>query len=347
MLTRAVADTWFKAKPVRLVVVGSVEAVDDFVSAPVGARPAGHVVVGYVSDGPEAEPSLAPDRRLGALADLGDVLARVPAARVVVVGSHQLVSESLIAILRACDSAGVEVDIASNALAGAPERATISFYGGLPVLRVRDRRTDGWQRAAKRSIDALAASVACAFLLPMLASLTLVALIAQGRPVFFRQKRVGRDGRDFEIIKFRTMSIDAEERTRCYSTAVQKGGCSIAHAVGGLKDAARAHVTPLGAVLRKTSLDELPQLWNVLRGDMSLVGPRPLRRFEHETLEPWIASQRATVRPGITGLWQVRGRNEVGWDERINLDYSHVRNWSLSRDAEILVETVPAMLKGR
>jgi exopolysaccharide production protein ExoY len=182
---------------------------------------------------------------------------------------------------------------------------------------------------------------------PMFAAIFVVALVTQGRPVLFSQKRVGLAGREFEMFKFRTMEPNAEERTRSYADGVVGGIHGVASAVSELKNGARSHVTPLGAVLRKTSLDELPQLWNVWRGDMSLVGPRPLRKFEHDALDPWAAVERTRMRPGITGLWQVRGRDEIHWNERVNLDQAQVRNWRLVQDMKILVETIPAMLRGR
>jgi lipopolysaccharide/colanic/teichoic acid biosynthesis glycosyltransferase len=347
VITRAVSGTWFSAKPIRTLVVGSPRGVDEFVYASRSDDDSTDELVGYVDDSSARPERLAPCRRLGGLGDLPVVLSRVTVDRAVIVGAHRMPGGSLVAILRACDAVGIEVDIASRALAGAPENASVSFHGGVPLLRVRKRRAGKWQHVIKRSLDVVAASTALFVLTPVLGFIALVALIAQGRPLFFLQARVGRDGCDFQIFKFRTMARDAEERTRSYADSVEAGRRSISEAVSGLKAAAQCHVTPLGTFLRKTSLDELPQLWNVIRGDMSLVGPRPLRRFEHDKLEPAVADQRSKMRPGITGLWQVRGRSEVDWDERTNLDYSHVRNWALSHDLAMMVETIPAMLKGR
>jgi lipopolysaccharide/colanic/teichoic acid biosynthesis glycosyltransferase len=195
----------------------------------------------------------------------------------------------------------------------------------------------------KRGIDVIGAALALVMALPVLIAVA-VAVRSQDRgPILFRQRRVGQDGREFSILKFRTMRVDADKLDADNVAALRTGVASIAETVAAIKDKGDPRVTRVGDFLRRTSLDELPQLWNVLRGDMSLVGPRPLRDFEVDSLSPW-EQRRHSKRPGITGLWQVAGRSDVSWQERMHLDYTYVRHWSLSDDLEILARTVPAVL---
>ena len=176
---------------------------------------------------------------------------------------------------------------------------------------------------AKRGIDLLAAVVGLVLTAPLQAVIALLVARIMGRPVLFRQQRPGRDGKPFMLVKFRTMSAPDESR--------------------GLLDDAR-RLTPLGMRLRSTSLDELPTLWNVLRGDMSLVGPRPLLMRYLERYSPEQA-RRHDVRPGVTGLAQVSGRNALTWEEKFAADLDYVRRRNLGLDISILVHTVRAVLR--
>lgn len=181
----------------------------------------------------------------------------------------------------------------------------------------------------KRAFDVVVALIGLTILSPLLLLVIVVFLVSSGRPVFFLQKRTGLHGRTFRIIKFRTMTRDAEQRTR-----------------GQWITAGNPYVTPVGRFLRKTSLDELPELVNVLKGDMSLVGPRP-------TLPEQVAAydvfqrRRLEVRPGITGWAQVNGRNSISWTERIKLDVWYVDHWTPWLDFRILLMTVGQVLRQR
>lgn len=347
LLTRVAADGWFKPASVRVLAVGPTGSCEDFFAVCAQAGDVHHELLGYLDGCADEGDSSVSAARIGNLDLLDDMLARGAVDRVVIVGPQEISAEEFRQITRACDRTRIELDIASQSLAGTSERARLSFQNGIPLLRVREPAAPAWHHAVKRCLDAGVAAVALLLLSPVLALVSLAALLSQGRQLLFRQTRVGRDGRDFAILKFRTMAADTENRTRAIAEGVVAGHHSISHAVSGIKSDSGCDLTRLGRLFRRTSLDELPQLWNVLRGDMSLVGPRPLRRFEHETLEPGFAAQRASVRPGLTGLWQVRGRSEVAWPERINLDHAHVCNWSLRNDFAMLVDTVPAVLSGR
>jgi lipopolysaccharide/colanic/teichoic acid biosynthesis glycosyltransferase len=190
----------------------------------------------------------------------------------------------------------------------------------------------------KRGLDFSAASLALVLLLPLMVAVALaIALGSRGAPLF-RQRRVGRFGREFEMWKFRTMVADAERRrAELIAQSLESEWLHLEH---------DPRVTRIGRVLRRTSLDELPQLLNVVRGDMSLVGPRPLPPIEQDNLPAW-ARARLEVRPGLTGLWQVNGRTQLGVQAMLRLDCEYVRAHSLQTDLRILVLTVPAVLTGR
>lgn len=203
------------------------------------------------------------------------------------------------------------------------------------------RRTWRARRVAKRAFDLGGSTALLVVLAPVLALLALAVRLTSSGPVFFRQERIGRGGARFRVVKFRTMYPDAEARLHrdeeLRALYVENGFT--------LPPAVDPRVTSIGRFLRRTSLDELPQLWNVVRGQMSLVGPRPVVPPELACYEQWQWAYEA-VRPGITGLWQVSGRNAIAYPERARLDATYVADWSLRTDVAILVRTVLAVLRG-
>jgi len=196
----------------------------------------------------------------------------------------------------------------------------------------------GTYRVVKRGIDLTLASVALALLAPLLLALALAVQASSPGPPLFRQPRAGRFGEQFTMLKFRTMVLDAESRRSGLLAQSQEGAW--------LKLEHDPRVTGIGRLLRRTSLDELPQLLNVVRGDMSLVGPRPLPLVEHAQLPTW-STQRLELRPGLTGLWQVEGRTRISFQEMLRLDCEYVGELSWWTDFKILVRTVPAVLVGK
>jgi exopolysaccharide biosynthesis polyprenyl glycosylphosphotransferase len=196
------------------------------------------------------------------------------------------------------------------------------------------------QRAAKRLMDIVVAAGLLVLLSPLLAAMALAVRLTSPGPVFYRWPVVGLRGRPFNGYKFRTMVVGAEEMKRDLLTRNEMTG-----PVFKMKDDPR--ITPLGRVLRRFSLDELPQLWSVLKGDMSLVGPRPPLQSEYARFSEW-QRRKLLVKPGITCLWQVSGRNEIrDFDEWVRLDLAYSQNWSLWLDIKILVKTIPAVLRAR
>jgi exopolysaccharide biosynthesis polyprenyl glycosylphosphotransferase len=210
---------------------------------------------------------------------------------------------------------------------------------GLPLLRVSAPRFGGFQWLVKSMVDRAAAAVGLLLISPLLIGIAGVIRLHDRGPVFYRQTRVGRDGRTFSMIKFRSMVIDAEKR-RDELTENNE-------AAGPLFKLRRdPRITPVGAFLRRYSLDELPQLFNVLAGTMSLVGPRPPLP-EEAAVYPADMRRRLKVKPGLTGLWQVSGRSDLSWTESIRLDVRYVENWSLAMDLTILWKTFRAVLNGQ
>jgi lipopolysaccharide/colanic/teichoic acid biosynthesis glycosyltransferase len=207
----------------------------------------------------------------------------------------------------------------------------------VPARAAAPLRLD-WQAIAKRALDIGVAATALLVLAPVLLAVALVLRLDEPRaPALFRQRRAGRGGRPFTIWKFRTMVPVAEAmRARLVAASQDPYWLALAH---------DPRVTPVGRLLRRSCIDELPQLVNVLRGDMSIVGPRPLPLVEHEQAPAW-ASARLAVRPGMTGLWQVSGRTRLGYLDMLELDCRYARERSLRGDLWILLRTVPALLSG-
>jgi lipopolysaccharide/colanic/teichoic acid biosynthesis glycosyltransferase len=207
----------------------------------------------------------------------------------------------------------------------------------IEIIPFRFRRERPLERGLKRAIDVVGASVGLVLLSPLLLVTALALRIVGGPPVLFRQPRVGLGGRPFTIVKFRTMSHDAEERYAELAALSDTRGAAF-------KMTNDPRITRLGRILRKTSIDELPQLWNVLRGEMSLVGPRPAPPREVVLYEAWHL-QRLTVKPGITGAWQISARLDDDFDRRAALDVDYVERWSLMLDIRILLATIPALIR--
>ena len=219
--------------------------------------------------------------------------------------------------------------------------ATIEELQGIPVVSLPPMRLSHTIRTFKRAIDLTASGLGLLVLSPLLAVIALAIRFDTPGPIFFRQRRHGRGGKEFKIVKFRTMVADAEAQRLAMAHLNEMEGA------GPLfKMANDPRITKVGAFLRRTSLDELPQLWNVLRGEMSLVGPRPFVVHESEQITGW-AGRRLDTTPGITGLWQVLGRNDIPFDEMVKLDYVYVTNWSLWWDIKILLRTIPVVLARR
>ncbi len=231
-----------------------------------------------------------------------------------------------------------------------PQKTSVEQIGVLPMVRLFREPLSDLQRFLKRASDILISGFAVIILSPVLVVISLMVKRDSRGPAMFRQERVGMDGRIFLCYKFRTMYADADETTHreayrknILGDAEANAGDENRPVFGKVKDDDR--VTRTGKWLRRSSLDELPQLFNVLKGDMSIVGPRPPIMYEVEGYELW-HRKRLDMKPGITGLWQVSGRNRLTFDEMVRTDLYYIENWSLWLDLKIILLTLPAVWRG-
>jgi len=248
--------------------------------------------------------------------------------------------EQMLDLLRTVRRPDVQISIVPRYNEIFTSHATLDDIEGMPVVTLPPLRLGRSSRLLKRSFDVCASGAALALLSPVLGAVALVVRLDSPGPALYRQKRRGRGGSTFEIVKFRTMRVGAD--TERFDLVHLNEVDGPLFKIKGQDP----RVTRVGAFLRRTSLDELPQLWNVLRGDMSLVGPRPFVVHEADQITGW-ASKRLDMTPGITGLWQVLGRNDIPFDEMTKLDYLYVTNWSLWWDLKILCQTIPVVLGKR
>jgi exopolysaccharide biosynthesis polyprenyl glycosylphosphotransferase len=242
--------------------------------------------------------------------------------------------------VRACADSGVKVNIVPRLFEVVSSRALVDDVEGIPLLDVGHVELSRFNMAVKRAFDLAVGGLLCIVVLPVMGVIAVVVKLESRGPVFFRQERMGRGGTSFRIFKFRSMYAGAEaqrlelaEEQNDYDGPMFK-----------LKEDPR--VTRVGRLLRRWSLDELPQFLNVMKGDMSLVGPRPLWVEEAKKCRGW-TQKRLDITPGITGLWQVLGRTDIPFEEMVKLDYMYVTGWSLSWDIKLLMQTVPAVLNRR
>jgi exopolysaccharide biosynthesis polyprenyl glycosylphosphotransferase len=300
-------------------------------------------LVGFVDASPrERLPSLGAVPLLGAPDQLAAIVRRFGVERVVIAFSSDP-SESSLGLVRSLNDLDVQVDIVPRLFEILTPAAPIFTVEGLPLVGLPPLRLSPRARMLKRALDTVASGVALVLLAPLFAVLALLIKLDTRGPVFFRQSRVGTRGGVFRIYKFRTMGIDADARKAEYAHLnrhAQEGGDA---RMFKIDDDPR--VTRTGRFLRKYSLDELPQLINVVKGEMSLVGPRPLIAEEACFVRDW-GRKRLDLKPGITGLWQVHGRSAIPFEEMVRLDYLYVTTWSLWNDVLLLLRTVAVVARG-
>jgi exopolysaccharide biosynthesis polyprenyl glycosylphosphotransferase len=241
--------------------------------------------------------------------------------------------------VRHCQLQGVEINIALDLFDHETGRIHITTHGTTPMLTLGATAIHPWQMAIKRLADIVISGILLVALSPLLLAIAAAIKLTSPGPVFYRQLRNGLHGREFSILKFRSMVQEADVLLDALRDQNEMSGAAF-------KMEKDPRVTPLGAFLRRFSLDELPQFINVLMGDMSLVGPRPLIASEKDKYEEW-QRRRLSVRPGLTCLWQITGRSTTDFEQWMQLDLQYIDNWSILRDLKIILGTVPAMLRGR
>jgi exopolysaccharide biosynthesis polyprenyl glycosylphosphotransferase len=324
-----------RTAPERVLVVGDAEATL-LVKRKLAADPSlAATVVGRVSVHPEV--SDPPDRLLGTVDNLLAVLEEQRVERVIV-APDQEGGEDVVDIIRLATASGVRVAVLPRLLEVIGTSVVFDDLGGQVMLGMRGFGLSPSSRVLKRIFDLIVATGLVIVLTPLLLLIGLAVKLSSSGPALFRQTRVGRNGNDFELLKFRTMDSDAEQRKHELLELNQ--------AAPMFKIADDPRATRVGRLLRRRSLDELPQLFNVLRGDMSLVGPRPLITEEDRLFSGW-QRRRYHVAPGMTGPWQILGSSRVPMSDMVTIDYLYCANWSLWLDAKILARTIPYVLSRR
>lgn len=324
----------------KVIIVGSSYAVADLVTVVAREVHCGMQVLGVcVQHQDAARAREAGLRVLGSLDEVPELVLKHGADAVAVTGGDATRHNYLRELSWALEGAGVELLVHPGLIEVAGPRMHIRPYVGLPLLHVEQPNFSGWRRFVKRAADISITGVGLVMASPVLIAIIAAVKLDDGGPVMFRQSRVGLDGRTFTMLKFRSMHTDAEERLGELRARNPNLGLLFK-----LEDDPR--ITRVGRILRRYSLDELPQLLNVLSGSMSLVGPRPPLQSEVDQYENH-ARRRLLVTPGLTGLWQVSGRSLLSWEETVRLDLRYIENWTLTLDLLILWKTIFAVLAKR
>jgi exopolysaccharide biosynthesis polyprenyl glycosylphosphotransferase len=295
-------------------------------------------VVGFL-DGEDGDRDGVPGPVLGSLDEIATIIDEHEIDRVVLassIASH----EEMLDLVRTVRRPDVQVSIVPRYFEIFTSRAILDEVEGMPVVTLPPMRLGRSSRVLKRSFDLVAASAALVLLSPLLLVIAVAIRLDSRGSALYRQPRRGRYGSTFRIVKFRTMHVGAEQQRSEVLHMNQVDGPLFK--IKGQDP----RVTRVGSFLRRTSLDELPQLWNVVKGEMSLVGPRPFVVYEADQITGW-ARRRLDMTPGITGLWQVLGRNDIPFEEMTKLDYLYVTNWSIWWDLKILCQTIPVVLGKR
>ncbi len=340
-------------------------------------EPRCYEVKGFLDDDPDkADASLGDRKVLGTTADIERVVAEHHIDEVILAipSAHR---ERVMDLVGACMRLKVTWRVVPDLYSVRLERLSIDHVGCVPLVGLRGPGIVGYNWALKRAFDLSVALLAILVTMPLWALLAVAIKLTSRGPVLFRQRRLGLKGNPFMLLKFRSMRMGAEARLhqdyaanwiygktgRGDKPAPRSLGAAAEDSPGAGKGTPKAskngvgngavhkmtddpRVTLVGRLLRRTSLDELPQLWNVVRGEMSLVGPRPPLAYEVERYTEW-HKRRLDVLPGITGLWQVSGRNALSFEDMVRLDIEYIETWSLEQDVKILLKTIPAVLFGK
>lgn len=296
-------------------------------------------LIGFLDDEPHAlDARLEHLPVLGGEDDLVEVIRKNDVTRVILAFSRGS-AERLLEVVRSAGLRDVHLSIVPRYFELIASSVQIVDVEGIPVLEVPSARLSRIARVTKRGFDLVFASLGIFLLAPMFIVIAIWIKLDSRGPVFFKQRRMGRNEKKFDIIKFRTMRVGAEQQRSDLLVHNESSGPLF-------KIREDPRVTQVGAILRQLSLDELPQLFNVLRGEMSLVGPRPFVVYEDDQIVGW-ARRRLDLTPGITGLWQVLGRNDIEFEEMVRLDYLYVNSWSLWWDVKLLLRTAPIVFSRR
>ncbi|NLG49352.1 MAG: undecaprenyl-phosphate glucose phosphotransferase [Chloroflexi bacterium] len=322
----------------RLLIVGAGEIARSIMRIVVACPELGYKIVGFVDDDPQkAQTDIGRYPALGTTDKLPELIATHDIDEVIITLpwiSHR----KILSIMNQCQRDHVQVRIVPDLFQMTLSKVVVENVHGVPLLGIREPALRDWQVVLKRGMDILVSAISLLLLSPFMGLIAIAIKLDSPGPVIFKQLRVGRDGVRFYCFKFRSMCVNAEAQVAVLASMNEASG-----PLFKMRNDPRR--TRVGRFLRRTSLDELPQLWNVLQGQMSLIGPRPPLPSEVMEYEPWHL-RRLEVSPGITGLWQVSGRSDLTFDEMVLLDIYYIENWSPLLDLRILIKTIPTVLLG-
>ncbi len=322
----------------RALIVGAGEVGRAVMRALIANPESGLKIVGFLDDNPiKGETDIGRFKALGSTDKLQEILRTEDIDEVIITLPWQY-HRKIISLMAMSERANVRARIVPDLFQMTLSRMEIEEIAGVPMIGVKDVTISGLNQLIKRSMDVVISVIALTMAAPLMGLIALLIKMESPGPVLFRQERVGKNGRRFILYKFRSMVQDAEEQKEALRALNEADGPLF-------KIRQDPRVTRVGRWLRRLSLDELPQFYNVLKGDMSLIGPRPPLPAEVEQYQEW-HKRRLEVSPGLTGLWQVSGRSELTFDEMALLDIYYIENWSLSLDTKILWQTIPRVLFG-
>jgi exopolysaccharide biosynthesis polyprenyl glycosylphosphotransferase len=319
----------------RALLVGSGKHIEAVAAALKDRSRTAVEIVGYVSLSPRPQNGL---RSLGQIDELPEVLGQ-ERIQEVIIADPDFPQERAVELVDICHRRGVTVQVAPTTMEIMIDRAEFVPGQVVPLFKLRPPVFEGIDYALKRTFDLVVASVGLVLLSPLMLAIAIAVKLSSRGPTIYRSVRPGIGGVPFHCFKFRTMREHTDEVQADLESLNEKSGALF-------KIRKDPRLTPVGRVLRRFSLDELPQLVNVIRGEMSLVGPRPLPMRDFERLEEW-HKKRYLVLPGITGLWQVSGRAELDFDDLVRLDFLYLERWSIMLDLSILLKTIPAVISRR
>ncbi|MCB0063942.1 MAG: sugar transferase [Caldilineaceae bacterium] len=304
------------------------------------ARPElGYHVVGFLDDNPaKGQTDIGPFKALGPIENFQHILEQGRIDNVIIClpwQSHQIIQQ----LLHVCEQYAVRAQIVPDYFHLTKNQIQVEVFNGIPLLSTRDISIRGWNYIVKRTADLILAGVAGVVAGPLMGLIALAIRLDSPGPIIYTQTRIGKNGKPFPCYKFRSMVVDADARKHEIAALNEASG-----PLFKMRDDPRQ--TRVGRFIRRFSLDELPQLYNVVRGEMSVIGPRPNLPREVEEYQEW-HKKRLAASPGITGLWQVSGRSDLTFDEMVLLDVYYVENWSLALDFHILLRSIPAVLWAR
>jgi exopolysaccharide biosynthesis polyprenyl glycosylphosphotransferase len=321
-----------------ILIIGTNERAYAFGEMIKANRASGYRVVGYIDD------HLHTAKRglglLGTLADFSQIISDLIVDEVVIALPVKSQYEKIQKVIEEGEEQGITIRCLSHLFHTKVSILSTTTMGGFPVLEMTSKPREDWKALAKRALDVVGACLLLILTLPVTIVAAIAVKLTSPGPVLFVQARVGYNKRIFDLYKFRTMVVDAEKMQRKLETSNEMDG-----PVFKIEDDPR--ITKIGRWLRKTSIDELPQLYNVIRGDMSLVGPRPLPVRDYNGFKKDWQRRRFSVRPGLTCLWQINGRNHTSFEDWMKLDMQYIDNWTLFGDMKILVQTIPVVINGK